>query len=70
MNRKDRDYLRKALSEQRPHERYNKALSRVISEKMKSKAGYEKYLKLIDQVRKYSKKNDCSIEDAVKDMIS
>ncbi len=70
MNRKDRDYLRKALSEQRPHERYNKALSRAISEKMKSKAGYEKYLELIDQVRKYSKKNDCSIEDAVKEMIS
>ncbi|MFW6038423.1 MAG: hypothetical protein ACOC89_02665 [Candidatus Saliniplasma sp.] len=70
MNRKDRDYLRKALSEQRPHERYNKALSRVISERMKSKAGYKKYLELIDEVRKFSRKNDCSIEDAVKEIIS
>jgi len=70
MNKKDRDYLRKALSEQRPHERYNRALSRVISENMKSKAGYKKYLELMDEVRSYSRKNDCSIEESVKEMIS
>ncbi|MBS3816537.1 MAG: hypothetical protein KGY76_03120, partial [Candidatus Thermoplasmatota archaeon] len=58
-----------ALQNQRPHERYNQALSRTVSEKIDGKEGYKKYLELIKEVRERSEKDDCSIEEAVKKIL-
>ena len=69
MDKKDKDLLRKALRNQRPHERYNQALSRVVSEEEKGKSGYKKYLELMEEVRSLARKKDSSIEEAVKEVI-
>lgn len=69
MDSKDKDLLRSALKKQRDDERYNQALSKLVSEKMKSRSGYKKYLDLIDEVRKLSRERECSVEKAAKYLI-
>ncbi len=64
MNKKS--MVRKALDEQGPEERFNKALARVVSEKTSGKRGYKDYMDLIEEIREISRENEISIEEAAK----
>ena len=69
MDNEGKKLVEKALRDQRPHERFNQALARVVSEDEKGKSGYKRYLELIDEIRSKAKDEDCSIEEAVKKVL-
>lgn len=69
MDKEEKKHLEDALHDQRPHERYNQALARTMSDQKEGKEGYKNYLELIDKVRDAAEENDCSVEDAVKRLI-
>ncbi|MFW5946826.1 MAG: hypothetical protein ACOCSJ_05125 [Candidatus Natronoplasma sp.] len=58
--------IKKALDEQGPEERFNKALAKVVSESTSGKQGYKKYMDLIEEIRKISREDEISIEEAAK----
>ena len=64
MNKKS--MVEKALDEQGPEERFNKALARVVSEKTSGKRGYKDYMDLIEEIREISREDEISIEEAAK----
>ncbi len=69
MDKQEKKYLEDALRVQRPHERFNKALARTISDKEKGKDGYVRYLNMISEVRKLAHKKRISNEEAVKHIL-
>ncbi|MBS3782083.1 MAG: hypothetical protein KGY66_04545 [Candidatus Thermoplasmatota archaeon] len=64
MNKKG--MIERALDEQGPEERFNKALARVMSERIDGKKGYEEYMELIDEIRDISRRKEISLEEAAK----
>ncbi len=66
MDKQDTQYLKESLRNQRPHERFNEALSRTICDKIKNKKGYELYIRLIGRVREVAKEKKLSETEAVK----
>ncbi len=64
-----KEIVKKSLDTQKKDEAFNKALARVISEKIDGKKGYEKYMDLIEEIRNISRTNDLSIEDAAKEFL-
>ena len=69
MEKEGKKLIEKALQNQRPHEKYYKALSRTVSEDKTGKEGYSLYLDLIREVRENARNNDISIEDSAKEII-
>ncbi len=69
MNSRDKEYLRRALKSQRPHEKFNAALAREVSDELENKEGYRTYIDLINKVRRRAKENESTQEDAAKSLI-
>lgn len=69
MNKEGKKLVERALQNQRPHEKYYKALSRTVSEEKTGKKGYSLYLDLIREVREKARKDDISIEESAKEII-
>lgn len=68
MESRDKKMIKDALENQREDERYNEALSREVSSSIKGKKGYEKYIDLMEKIRKVSREKEISIEDAAKEI--
>ncbi len=66
MDEDEKKLLKEALENKEEDERYNQALSKVVSEESQGKDGYKKYLDLIQTVRDRAEKEECSVEEAVK----
>ncbi len=69
MDKEGKKLVEKALKNQRPHERFNKALSRTVSEKQKGKKGYKRYLELMDEIRELAREEGVDIEKSVKKIL-
>ncbi len=69
MDKKGKKLVEQALRNQRPHERYHKALSRTVSNTKQGKEGYKRYLDLIDEVREVAEEEDLEIEESAKKII-
>ncbi|MEF8874366.1 MAG: hypothetical protein V5A88_06825 [Candidatus Thermoplasmatota archaeon] len=69
MDKEGKKMVEEALRNQRPHERFNQALSRTVSDKKKGKEGYKRYLELIDEVRDVAKEEDIDIEEGAKKIL-
>ncbi|GEM_PF-1964489 len=69
MDKEGKKLIEEALKNQRPHERFNKALSRTVSKKIDGKKGYKRYLDLMNEVRDVSRKEGISIEKSVKKIL-
>ena len=66
MDKKDKEYLKESLRNRRPHERFNEALARTLSDRMKNEEGYKEYIRLISSVRSLAAKKKISEVEAVK----
>lgn len=66
MDKKKKKYLEDALRSKRPHEEFNKALARTISDRIKGKEGYQLYIDMMGDIRDISRKKKISNEDAAK----
>jgi len=69
MERQEKKYLEEALREKTPHEKFNKALARVLGEKVRGKRGYKLYIDLMEEVRSLARKKDISNERAVRSIL-
>ncbi len=69
MDKKGEELVEEALRNQRPHEKFHKALSRTVSDTKQGEEGYKRYLELIDEVRKVAKEEDVKIEKGAKKIL-
>lgn len=69
MDKKGKKLVEEALRNQRPHEKFHKALSRTVSDKKQGKEGYKRYLELIDKVREVADEEDVEIEKSAKKIV-
>ncbi len=69
MNKQEKKYLDKAIREKRPHERFNSALARVVSDGSEGETGYKFYINLMNKVRKTAGKKNMSKLEAAEYML-
>lgn len=69
MDKEGKKLVEEALRNQRPHEQFYKSLSRTVSDKKKGKAGYKRYLELIDEIREVAKEEEIEMEEGAKEIL-
>jgi len=66
MDRKDREYLEKALKNY--HKSLEESLSRAIRREENGKEGYMRYLRIIGEVREYAYERKIGLKQAAKEL--
>ncbi|MFP3871675.1 MAG: hypothetical protein ACLFVL_02205 [Candidatus Aenigmatarchaeota archaeon] len=69
MDKEGKRLVEEALRNQRPHERFNKALSRTVSDKKQGKEGYKLYVDLMEEIRELARKEDIEVEKGAKKIL-
>ena len=66
MDKKDREYLQKALKNY--HKNLEESLSRAIRREEEGEEGYMRYLQIIGEVREYAYERKISLKQAAKEL--
>ncbi|MEF8835490.1 MAG: hypothetical protein V5A76_04985 [Candidatus Thermoplasmatota archaeon] len=62
--------VKEALKREDDDERFNKALARIVNERVDGKRGYKEYMDLIEEIREISRKKEISIEEAAEEYLA